>query len=166
MKTIKQDGITYVYRYVRARGQSWAYGYYPQTEIEKQAATKKKRTKKQILSDKSIKLWSQIIHRKFNNTCQMCGKSTGVMNAHHLLTKGSCPEHKYNTKNGILLCVNCHKYDKGAPHVSPEQFSFWFSNKYPEWYKDIMLMKFAKPKKRNIEDVYNELKKEAKELGI
>jgi len=33
MKTITQDNITYKYCYVKTRGTSWAYGYYPETQL-------------------------------------------------------------------------------------------------------------------------------------
>jgi hypothetical protein len=137
--------------------------YYPSSGYEAQKP--KQRTKKQILADKCLTLWSKIIHKKFNETCQMCGKSSGTMNAHHILTKGSNPQHKYRVENGILLCVHCHKYADNSPHVSPEKFTNWFETKYPQWYNDICLMKFSKPKSQNIEDTWKYLKQNESELS-
>lgn len=54
-------------------------------------------------------LWREAIFKKFNNTCQLCGKTGGSMHAHHKKEYANNPEKRYDISNGILLCADCHK---------------------------------------------------------
>lgn len=54
-------------------------------------------------------LWRDAIRKKYNNTCQQCGKKTGIMHAHHIKEYAKYPEKRYDISNGILLCEECHK---------------------------------------------------------
>lgn len=54
-------------------------------------------------------LWREAIFKKFNNTCQLCGKTGGSMHAHHKKEYANNPEKRYDISNGILLCAECHK---------------------------------------------------------
>ena len=168
MKTIIQDGITYKYCYVKTRGTSWAYGYYPENDLIEAKAKKKKPTANKQLADKCIDLWRDIIHNKFDHTCQMCGRTQGRMNAHHILLKGSYPHYKYDTENGILLCFDCHNNAEKAPHNSQSNQPFWdwFEAKYLDWHMDIMIKKIAKTPKLNMKDVYEGLKIEYDKLRM
>lgn len=57
----------------------------------------------------NYELWREAIFKKYNNTCQSCGKSTGPMHAHHIKEYANNPEKRYDISNGILLCAECHK---------------------------------------------------------
>lgn len=158
MKTIIQDGITYVYCYVKSRGTGWTYGYYPESGLIEAREKKRKKTPKQKLEDKCLGMWSGIIHKKYNNTCQMCGKRGVEIDAHHIIPKGVRKDYKYDTDNGILLCYYCHHYADNAPHNSPENFKKWFSEKYPEWNKNIEIKSASKTRKLDMKEVYQDLK--------
>lgn len=54
-------------------------------------------------------LWRDAIFKKYNNTCQYCGKNGGIMHAHHIKEYAQNPEKRYDISNGILLCEECHK---------------------------------------------------------
>ena len=54
-------------------------------------------------------LWREAIFKKYNNTCQLCGKASGLMHAHHKKEYANNPEKRYDISNGILLCAECHK---------------------------------------------------------
>jgi hypothetical protein len=158
MKTITQDGITYRYCYVKGRGTSWTYGYYPEKQMIEAKEKNRKKTPRQKLEDTCLEMWSDIIHKKFNHTCQMCGKKDGVMNAHHILLKKTYKSYKYDIDNGILLCYHCHHYADNAPHESPDNFKNWFAKKYPEWDKEIEIKRASKTRKLDMKAVYQELK--------
>jgi len=53
--------------------------------------------------------WRLAVYERDNFTCQQCGKRGGKLNAHHLEEVSRCPEKIYDVKNGITLCVECHK---------------------------------------------------------
>lgn len=59
--------------------------------------------------DLNYQLWKEAIHKKFSETCQKCGKSTGRMHAHHIKEYANNPEKRYDILNGTLLCEDCHK---------------------------------------------------------
>lgn len=59
--------------------------------------------------DLNYQLWRDAIHKKYNETCQECGKKTGIMHAHHIKEYTQYPEKRYDIANGTLLCEECHK---------------------------------------------------------
>ena len=50
--------------------------------------------------------WRRAIIRR-DQFCIVCGSSEALQ-AHHLITKGSRPDLRYNEDNGITLCWRCH----------------------------------------------------------
>lgn len=53
--------------------------------------------------------WSQIVRRLDNNTCQLCGSTSGEMHAHHIKRQDDHPSLIFDTGNGVALCRECHK---------------------------------------------------------
>lgn len=53
------------------------------------------------------KNWRQNILGKYNYKCQIC-ESTNKLRAHHLDGYHWCVEKRFDTKNGICLCLRCH----------------------------------------------------------
>lgn len=61
-----------------------------------------------------------------NYTCQMCGRRGGDLAVHHLNGYHWDVENRYNVKNGVTLCEECHKefHSKyGYGHNTIEQFN-------------------------------------------
>lgn len=58
------------------------------------------------LKREADKLWSRIIHKKWNETCAICG-SLDRPQAHHFRSRRFTAT-RWDTDNGILLCSACH----------------------------------------------------------
>jgi general stress protein YciG len=55
------------------------------------------------------RLWREAVFARDKWTCQDCGKQGGELNAHHIQKWSEFPELRYVMKNGITVCVKCHK---------------------------------------------------------
>lgn len=53
--------------------------------------------------------WRNAVYKRDKYVCQGCGKRGGKLNAHHIKPYKKYPELRYNLKNGITLCIDCHK---------------------------------------------------------
>lgn len=58
---------------------------------------------------KSYREWRDSVYARDDYTCQECGKKGGTLNAHHIKPYALYPKLRTNLKNGITLCVECHK---------------------------------------------------------
>lgn len=65
--------------------------------------------------------WRAEVFTRDDYTCQECGHRGGDLNSHHLLPFRDYPEPQFslNTKNGITLCVKCHRKTFG------KEYDFW-----------------------------------------
>ena len=57
-------------------------------------------------NSKSYAKWRNAIFKRDRYTCQKCGQVGGRLNVHHVRRKNAAK--KYG-KDGITLCVSCHK---------------------------------------------------------
>lgn len=60
------------------------------------------------------KQWVKDIFERDNWTCQECGSRNGngkniYLSAHHIKSWAKYPKLRYSLKNGVTLCINCHK---------------------------------------------------------
>lgn len=58
---------------------------------------------------REYKEWRKQVFQRDNYTCQFCGVRGGRLNAHHIKAFSKDIKNRFNTKNGITLCYNCHK---------------------------------------------------------
>ena len=63
--------------------------------------------------------------------CQICGKSDGMLNAHHLIPK-EFKIWRWDVRNGIILCVQHHTLGKFSAHKHPIWFTSWLSKNRPD----------------------------------
>lgn len=57
---------------------------------------------------REYKEWRTAVYERDDYTCQCCGEKGGKLNAHHINRFSEFPELRYDIKNGITLCINCH----------------------------------------------------------
>lgn len=55
------------------------------------------------------KTWRDAVFSRDDYTCKICGARGTKINAHHISSYAFFPEKRYDTENGITLCVPCHK---------------------------------------------------------
>lgn len=56
-----------------------------------------------------LRLWRDAVFARDDWTCQECAKRGGELNAHHIKAFARYPELRFDTTNGITLCVECHR---------------------------------------------------------
>ena len=57
---------------------------------------------------REYKDWRTAVYERDNYTCQCCGKRGGKLNAHHINSFADYLELRYDIRNGITLCIDCH----------------------------------------------------------
>lgn len=78
--------------------------------------------------NKADKLWSTIIH--LSNKCAVCSAIINLQ-AHHLIPR-EVKRFRHIIENGILLCINHHKYCKAiSAHKNPIAFIIWLQAHNP-----------------------------------
>lgn len=122
-----------------------------------------KKPSKKNLKKKCDDLWREIIHEKFY--CEVCGKppslkengDRGNHNAHHVITKNNY-NLRWDIRNGVNLCVSCHKFGNPSAHGNPLWFAKWLEINRPEDYEYLQNKKFLAVKTWYISD-YEEILK-------
>ncbi len=158
MKTkIKIDGKEYVYCYVKARGTSWSYGYFPESGMIEAKSKKRKPTKRKKMEERCDNLWADLIKKAWGGGCAVCGKSY-QLNAHHIITRSN-KQLRWDIKNGIALCPQHHTLSSRlSAHKTPDDFIAWFQKNYAATYDYLQSRKQEKPKKQDMDSMYEELK--------
>lgn len=82
---------------------------------------------KSIRWSKEMVNWRKAVYKRDNYTCQTCGnrssKNNAVMlNAHHIKKFAHNKELRFDVKNGITLCEDCHKKTYGKEAVFEKHF--------------------------------------------
>jgi len=88
-------------------------------------------------SKKLDKIWADEVKRIDNYKCAICG-SIKTLNSHHILPKHGYKELRHNLKNGITLCVTCHKFGKNAAHKNALAFAEFLAIHRPTQYYYLM----------------------------
>lgn len=72
-------------------------------------------------SEEYIK-WRYEVYRNDNYTCQICGAKGKRIEAHHIKKFSDFPELRFDIKNGITLCFNCHRQICGKEKLVEKYF--------------------------------------------
>ena len=67
--------------------------------------------------------WKFAVFDRDHRTCQKCGATNTMMQAHHIVPYADHPEIGYELDNGITLCEYCHKSIRGREYDYLEQFA-------------------------------------------
>ena len=99
---------------------------------------KKVKNERRIISNKLDKLASKICRKV--GKCEICGKSDGVLNAHHFKSRKYHALRWYQP-NLICLCVHHHTFNFNfSAHKTPEAFKARMVElRGADWLKDIEL---------------------------
>ena len=92
-------------------------------------------TKKSIIAKKDRE-WKEVI-RERDKCCQICKRSEGKLDAHHLIPK-QFKEFRWDVDNGMILCFQHHKVGKYSAHLNAIWFAQWLLNNQREIYYDII----------------------------
>jgi len=68
------------------------------------------------------KEWREIIYKRDNWTCKMCGKRGGKLEPHHIIPLRTDLTLIYDVENGITLCYLCHRKTIGKEEKFIELF--------------------------------------------
>lgn len=62
----------------------------------------------QIRKSLEYRLWRNLVLKRDNYTCRLCGKRNVRLNADHIKPFADYPELRFDLDNGRTLCVECH----------------------------------------------------------
>lgn len=60
--------------------------------------------------DKLAIKWSKIVKERDNYICKICGKYDIPLHSHHLNSWNLFVNQRYDIKNGVCICQNCHYF--------------------------------------------------------
>jgi hypothetical protein len=86
---------------------------------------------KKIRTSMIYRQWQNIIFKRDNYKCCICGKKSKNLNGHHLCGFSEFPELRFNPDNGVTICKKCHDYFHsifGKQNITPEQFIEFLNN--------------------------------------
>lgn len=69
-------------------------------------------------------LWSKLVKKRANNKCEKCN-GTKKLHSHHILTRKAFPSLRYDLRNGVCLCENCHTVSNESAHKNISAFKIW-----------------------------------------
>ena len=98
---------------------------------------KPKKESTKTIMNRLYRAWSDIVHLKAGNKCEVCG-AEGKLDAHHLQPRQICSGLRFEPANGILLCSSHHKYGHESAHKGMLWFVDWLQKNKPEQFKYVM----------------------------
>ncbi len=83
-------------------------------------------------------LWGELIKLQAGVKCEYCGK-TNNLNSHHIFSR-SRMNLRWDTDNGVCLCVGHHVFGEFSAHKAPIDFVEWLKDKRGnEWYEKLRI---------------------------
>jgi len=81
-------------------------------------------------------LWAELVKLLAGVKCEYCGK-TDRLNSHHIFSR-SRMNLRWDTDNGICLCVSHHIFGEFSAHKAPIDFVEWLKEKRgDDWYNKL-----------------------------
>lgn len=74
--------------------------------------------------------WSRVVKQKAGNQCEVCG-AIMQLNSHHIVGRENY-RLRWDTRNGVCLCVSHHKFGKESAHMHPIWFDEWLKENRAE----------------------------------
>lgn len=114
----------------------------------------KKKTPRQLITEENLDLWSLCVKKNARNICFICKKKYTVsgLDAHHIFTKGSSKNLKYNLNNGVCLCKGCHRF-KVHIQVYPELIPDLIASRGEAWFNELNIKKHKPTIHRKMNDL-------------
>ena len=88
------------------------------------------------LKNKLLKLWSIKVKERAGFKCEVDGCTSGLaLNSHHIENFLTSQELRYDIRNGLCLCQNCHKFPKKGQKSVHRSFVLAYelmTKKHPE----------------------------------
>lgn len=101
--------------------------------------------------------WSEAVKIKAGHKCEVCGKEDGL-NSHHIVGRRNRTV-RWDTRNGVCLCVSHHKFGVQSAHEDPLWFREWLEENRWEDYSYLYSIKndITKWTEFTMQDKLNEL---------
>ncbi len=107
-------------------------------------------------------VWSKLVKAKAGHKCEYCGKIT-ALNSHHIFSRAK-KSTRWDTDNGICLCVGHHIGSVFSAHKTPVQFVAWLIRKKGQQFLDLLTLKSNQHAKYTLFELELKLKELRKEL--
>ena len=104
-------------------------------------------------------LWRLAVYKRAGNICEFCGRS-GKMHAHHIFSRSNYAL-RWETQNGICLCVSHHVLGNLSFHKAPAEMMEWIKDKRgEEWYDKLIKDSHIHMKREAAREKYEPILKE------
>lgn len=103
---------------------------YTSSELPEYKKAKLKRKAIKAFQEACDWLWRQIVYKRANYKCEICGEDSTI-NAHHIITRKAYII-RWDIENGVCLCFLHHKYGIVSAHDGGEIFIRWLDKNYPK----------------------------------
>ena len=98
---------------------------------------RKKLTSIPVINRRLFRLASLVCRENANDTCEICGTKKGDLykgtnksqrvEAHHVMSRSNKNSPlKFDIRNLVCLCTNCHKFSRKSAHKHGLWFAKWF----------------------------------------
>lgn len=130
-------------------------------------AKRKKKNKRQRLTDRLDEICLKIIRLRDDNRCQICNKPVDGSDSQqsHVVAKGNGASlRRWDLLNIFLSCMKCHLY---WWHKEVTEAGKWFAEKFPAREAYLEIYRYGKPAKIStpeMETLYEVLKQKLEDL--